>query len=90
VRKVAETNPGQTRLEPAPATMGLSLDHPVQNRIMQAGGTCNRIKVLLAVLQCRALWFMGPVVELAEGLQFQGQPFLALGKRRRMHVQILG
>ena len=57
---------------------------------MLALGSANGISALLAVFQFRAVGFPGLVVEVAECLEWGRQPLLAFGKRRRMHVQVLG
>jgi hypothetical protein len=57
---------------------------------MLALGIANRIRGLSTVRQFRAVGFPGLVPELAQRLKGERQASLALGKRGRMHAQVLG
>jgi len=57
---------------------------------MLAPGIANGIKGFLDVVRFGSGPFPGPVLEVAECLEFGRQVFLAFGKRPRMHVQVPG
>jgi len=53
--------------------------NPIAGWTLVAPGIANEIKPLLALLQLRAAQFVGPVVEVVQGLQFRRQEQLAPG-----------